>query len=280
LQDQVRQFKFGAETGVDLPYEFDGRVPSNELKLELKASGAIGEDESDTLTPGDLLQMAIGQGLMAASPLQLAVGYAAIANGGFALTPHVVQTIYAPEVPDGEPGFVDLAAATVIETVAPQAEQIPMPPSVRDPIVAGTQRNILGPGANNRSTTAEELFKLGYNEVPGTIPIAGKTGTAQGFKNYPWNDSSAFAAFSLDPERPYTVVSYLEKAGYGSLGAAPVVKCMFLALGGQIPLDPVTISEPLDVTSEVAAPPLPPIDMGCMQSSDADAALTRPAGGD
>ncbi len=280
LQDQVRQFGFGADTGIDLPFEFDGRVPTNELKADLLARGVLSDTEIPTVTPGDLLQMAIGQGLMAASPIQVAVGYAAIANGGDVLSPKVVQTIYAPEVPDGEPGYADVAAGTVVDGFVPEARPIPMPGEVRDPIVEGTRRNILGPGLNNRSTTAEELFEIGYPEDLGAIPIAGKTGTAQGQFNYPWNDSSAFAAYSLDPNRPYTVVSYLEKAGFGSLGAAPVVKCMYLALGGQVPMDPVSISDPLDVTSEVAAEPLAPVDMTCGVSGDTDAALTRPAGGD
>ena len=63
----------------------------------------------------------------------------------------------------------------------------------------------------------------------------------------PWNDSSAFAAFSRDPSRPYTVIAYLEKAGYGSQAAAPVVKCMFLAdVGPRRSSDPVVLSDPLD----------------------------------
>ena len=48
--------------------------------------------------------MAIGQGLLAATPLQMAVGYSAIANGGMVLTPQVVQAILEPEMPDGDPG--------------------------------------------------------------------------------------------------------------------------------------------------------------------------------
>ncbi|MGI9053116.1 MAG: penicillin-binding transpeptidase domain-containing protein, partial [Ilumatobacteraceae bacterium] len=163
LQDSVRQFGFGADTGIDLPFEFDGRVPSDALKAELLEEGTPGfENESPTLTPGDLLQMAIGQGLMAVTPIQLAVGYAAIANGGNVVTPRVVQTIFEPEVPDGSPGFADLFAATVVETVAPPARTIAMPPDVRDPIVAGVRRNVTGPGANLRTTTAEELFEVGY----------------------------------------------------------------------------------------------------------------------
>ena len=85
------------------------------------------------------------------------------------------------------------------------------------------------------------------------MPIAGKTGTAQGFKNLPWNDSSAFAAFSLDPTRPFTAVAYLEKSGYGSQAAAPVVKCVFSALAGVVDPQEVIPSNPLDINSTAVA---------------------------
>ena len=91
LQDHVRQFGFGSDPGIDLPFAFDGRVPTNELKKQLVDDGVLDPQETANLQPGDLLQMAIGQGLMAASPLQLAVGYAAFANGGNVLVPHVVR---------------------------------------------------------------------------------------------------------------------------------------------------------------------------------------------
>lgn len=264
LQDQVSLFSFGADTGIDLPFEFDGRVPTNEIKRQLIESGALRSDEADTLQQGDLLQLAIGQGLLAATPMQLAVGYSAFANGGWVVVPQVVQRILEPETPDGEPGFADLTQAVVAVQVAPaSSRQIPMTPELRGPIQDGIRRNITGPGYNGRSTTAEELFR----DYPAdAIQVAGKTGTAQGRLSYPWNDSSAFAAYSLDPNHPYTVVSYLEKSGFGSTGAAPVVKCMFLALSNnpRVVLDPVQVSETLDTSQTVAAKDLPDVDTGCM----------------
>lgn len=271
FQDQLSQLGFGEPTGIDLPAEGDGRVPTDEIKKNLLERGVLAEDETPYLQPGDFLQMAIGQGLMAATPLQVAVGYAALANGGFVVTPKVVANIYAPEVPNAldRAGYADLERGTVVESFEPARRQVSMPPDVSGPILRGIQQNVTGPGVEGpdgyRSTTAEELFE---DYPAGAIPVAGKTGTAQGFLSYPWNDSSAFAAVSLDPERPYTVVSYLEKAGYGSLGAAPVVKCMYMALSGLIPLDPVVISEPLDTSSSVPAPNPEPVDRACMASAN------------
>ena len=267
LQDNVRKFGFGADTGIDLPYEFDGRVPTNELKRRLLDAGVLDPSETPNLQPGDLIQMSVGQGLLAATPVQVAVGYAAIANGGNVLTPRVVQAVYEPGVPDGLPGYAALRNGVVARSVKPTREKIPMTDGMRDPIIGGLAQNITGPGANGRSTTAEELFRVGY--PANAIPIGGKTGTAQGANSYPWNDSSVFAAVSLDEQRPFTVVSYLEKAGFGSRGAAPVVKCMYLALSGITPLDPVHVSEPLDLDSSEPAPPAAPVDTSCMTTTGA-----------
>jgi penicillin-binding protein 2 len=89
------------------------------------------------------------------------------------------------------------------------------------------------------------------------LPIAGKTGTAQGLGNLPWNDSSAFGAFSLSPrpEYRYAAFAYLEKAGYGSQAAAPVVKCLYMALAGKYRFDPIVAADPLNINVGTAAPP-------------------------
>lgn len=266
LQDNVKLFGFGADTGIDLPFEFDGRVPTNEVKNNLIDRGVLAEGEARNLQPGDLLQLAIGQGLLAATPLQLAVGYGTFANGGHVVVPHVVDAILEPRTPNGDPGFADLTQAKVFQQIGKPARDIPMPPAILDPIQAGIRQNVTGPGVGSHSTTAEELFRDYPHDA---IQVAGKTGTAQGANSYPWNDSSAFAAYSVQPEQPYTVVSYLEKSGYGSTGAAPVVKCMFLALSGKTPLDPVEISEALDTTMTVPAESLPPVGEGCMASTNA-----------
>lgn len=278
LRDEVEKWGFGRETGVDLPYEFDGRVPDDQLKQDLMESRALDRKlDVDFLIPGDNVQTAIGQGLLAASPMQLAQAYAALGNLGVITTPHVVRAIYEPGVPNGPPGFVDLSRAKLVRSFlkGEVSGRVPIAGEDLQAIVGGLRQNITGPGVTlpgnppqYRSTTAEELFEIGYPDQ--AIPIAGKTGTAQGSKSLPWNDSSAFAAFSLDGTRPYTVVSYLEKSGFGSQGAAPVVKCMYLALAGLIPTRPVEIADPLDLESTDVAADAPAADTKCLESSNFD----------
>jgi penicillin-binding protein 2 len=259
LQEQLEQFSFGADTGIELPFEFDGTVPDKELKALYAANNVISQDEGRGYFVGDNVQLAIGQGLLSATPLQLANSYATLANQGFVLQPTVIKNIWNPGVPDGEPGFADLTRGTIFEDQSGPTltRQIRMLAEVRDPIIEGLTRVIYGEGVTidgaYRKTTGEHIF-LDYAQIEETIPLGGKTGTAQGRSNFPWNDSSVFTGFSTDDERPYVVTAYLEKAGFGSQGAAPVVKCTFLALADLIQTDPVQVSEPLNLASTVAAP--------------------------
>ncbi len=273
LKDDLERFGFGAETGVQLPFEWPGRIPDDAIKKELVDKKVLGKNEEPRLLVGDNVQVAIGQGLMAATPLQLTNAYSTIANGGFLRQPTVVKNILEPLVPDLGPGVADLSKATVYQSFDGHAykDQLEMPPEIYGPIIGGLSRvtNASGlrkPGVTYPSnfyhaTTGEVLFQTYPMH---DLPIAGKTGTAQGAGSYPWNDSSAFGAFSLDPAKPYTVVAYLEKSGFGSKAAAPVVKCVFTALAGKAVMDPVLPSDPLDVNSLEPAPPTQLKDSSCM----------------
>jgi len=257
LEDQVRLFGFGSPTEIDLPYEFIGTIPSKALKQRLAASGAIAKDEGKGYYVGDNVQFAIGQGLLSATPLQLAVAYGALANGGKVMRPRVVHAIWAPGTPNGASGSVDFSKGTVLQSFAePQVvRDIGARPEVIDPIIRGLTRVVMGPGVRSdiyHSTTGEKLFRSYPSR---TLPIAGKTGTAQGAGNLPWNDSSVFGAFSKDPKQPYTAVAYLEKSGYGSRAAAPVVKCIFTALAGKTTVAKAAPADPLDIASYAVASP-------------------------
>src|ERR687885_294033 len=84
LPGYYQQFGFGQKTGVDLPGEAAGRVPTQEWQQE------AGTTEDDKLwSVGRWVNLSIGQGDLLVTPLQLIRGYAAIANGGTLVTPHV-----------------------------------------------------------------------------------------------------------------------------------------------------------------------------------------------
>ena len=137
LEEQVRLFGFGSPTEIDLPYEFIGTIPSKALKQRLAASGAIAKDEGKGFYVGDNVQFAIGQGLLSATPLQLAVAYGTLANGGKVMRPRVVHAILAPGTPNGKSGHVNLAKSIVLQSFAePQVvRDIDARPEVIDPII-------------------------------------------------------------------------------------------------------------------------------------------------
>ncbi len=84
----ARQFGFGAPTGVDLPGEVSGIVPTNDWKLE-----ALGEP----IFPGETYQAGIGQGYDVVTPIQLINAYAALANGGKLYQPQIVREVIGPD---------------------------------------------------------------------------------------------------------------------------------------------------------------------------------------
>lgn len=268
FQEEVEAFGFGSDTGIELPFEYDGTVPDQELKRLYAELGVISEDEGRGFYVGDSIQMSIGQGLLSASPLQLNQGYSVLANGGLVIQPTLIAAVYEPGTPDGRPGYANIYEGTIHQlSEAPLIQRdLEIDEELLAPIITGLTRVVttgagtIGTDIPYHSTTGEKLF---FDYPDDAIPLAGKTGTAQGKGNYPWNDSSAFTAFSLDDADPYVITAYLEKAGYGSQAAAPVVKCAFMMLSGSIRPAPVRVSEPLDESSTVAAEPQRLDDVRC-----------------
>jgi penicillin-binding protein 2 len=271
LEEEVRRFGFGSPTNVDLPFEFAGTIPNAAYKKYLASLGVIAEDAGRAYYVGDNVLFSIGQGLLSATPIQVANAYGTLANGGTLHEPRVVRSVLQPGTRNKASGLADLQSASVLRRVSATTMKtaVPLPPEVRDPLVNGLRRVITGPGVNfdyYHKTTGENLFR-NYTGVP----LAGKTGTAQGFNNLPWNDSSAFGAFSLDATKPYSAFAYLEKAGYGATAAAPVVKCIFLALSGKWRVDDLVPADPLDTASNVPAASTRLRNPMCLVSSILDA---------
>jgi hypothetical protein len=96
MQNDLSQMGFGKTTGVDLPLEAKGIMPTNAYKraLEKEAPKVYGKLPWQ---PGDNVNMAIGQGFMTTTPIELATAYSAIANGGKLYEPRVAWKIESPD---------------------------------------------------------------------------------------------------------------------------------------------------------------------------------------
>ncbi len=140
----AEQYGFGSPTGIDLPGEVSGIVPSNRWK-----QATLGAE----IFPGETYQAGIGQGYDVVTPIQLINAYAALANGGTLYQPHLVKEIVGP---DG--AVVKTVEPTVIHEMDVKAS------------VLKTMRNAA------RSTVT---LRHTYNLVDMPIKVAGKSGTAE-----------------------------------------------------------------------------------------------------
>ncbi|UBU10089.1 penicillin-binding protein 2 [Nonomuraea gerenzanensis] len=225
LQHTARGFGFGRPTGVDVPGEAAGAVPDAaskraywratraescrragkgypELTDRARAAylTAIARENcrgGGVWRGGDAANLAIGQGGVLVTPLQLARAYAAVANGGTLHSPRVGMKVVRPD-------------GTTVRAITP-------PVAGRLPATAATLRFIRQALAQvPRSGTASGAFE-GFPF--GKIAVAGKTGTAESFGH---RDTSWFASFAPDPA--YTVVVVLPEGGRGGEGAAPAAR--------------------------------------------------------
>lgn len=192
LQSFSREFGLGSPTGIDLPGEVDGRVPDAAWKRAFNES----YPEYRAWLPGDTVNMAIGQGDLLLTPLQLASVYAGIANDGKVMRPHVLKSVL-----DGE-------GRPATET----APVVAYRPKVDKADLAIMRRGLL---SVTQDGTAEGAFR-GFG-----ADVCGKTGTAQvyGKDDYAW-----FAAFAPAAAPKYAVVVMVEQGGHGGSVAAPAAR--------------------------------------------------------
>ncbi len=217
LQTWARRFGIGMPTGIDLPGELTGTLPSpawraHRDQLELQCEHATGPykgkpkqancglADGRPWSIGDNINLAVGQGDVQATPLQLAVAYAALANNGTIVRPHVGLSI---RTQDG----------TVLQNInPPPSRHININPLYLETIRAGLRAAASQPGG-----TSADVFSKFPEQV------YGKTGTAQynGQQDYSWY--SCFVPASAT-SKPIVVVVHVEQGGFGAVAAAPVAR--------------------------------------------------------
>jgi penicillin-binding protein 2 len=144
LAHWANQYGFGQQSGIDLPGEVAGTVPSTQWKLE-----TLGAE----IYPGEVYQAGIGQGYDLVTPLQLLNAYAALANGGTLYEPRVLRNVVDPD-------------GNVVQAFKPQVLR---ELDVKDSVLATMRkaaRNVV-------------LIRHTYNLVDLPIVVAGKSGTAE-----------------------------------------------------------------------------------------------------
>jgi penicillin-binding protein 2 len=192
IQDWARNYGLGARTGIDLPSEVDGLIPTPAWRNRLYAEKLTDRPWS----AGDNVNLAVGQGDLEADPLQMAVAYAALGNGGTVVRPHVADD-------------VESVTGRVLQEMQPAPERhLDISPTTRDTIMSGLTRAATEPGG-----TSYPVF--------GNFPfaVAGKTGTAQR-PNQP--DQSWYIVLAPAKNPQIVVAVTLERGGFGVDTAAPV----------------------------------------------------------
>ncbi len=191
LQDWARELGIGRSTGIDIPIGTDGLLPTKHWRDQLFAEG----ETERPWSAGDNIQLATGQGDLQTNPLQMAVAYAALGNGGTIVTPHLGM-----EVED--------AAGRVLREFDPKPRRkVKIDPGTRSVIMEGLHDAAQGPGG-----TSEPVF----GSFP--IPVAGKTGTAErpGHADQSW-----YCILAPYPNPRIVTCVTIEEGGFGAQAAAP-----------------------------------------------------------
>ena len=202
LQRWARRLGLGSKTGIDLPNELPGLVPSPKWRAKINRQG-IGDGRP--WSAGDNINLSVGQGDLQANPLQMAVAYAAVANGGRVVTPHLGKRI---EDADGR---------VLQELPSPARRRVDIEPEHRDAILEGLRL-----AASASGGTSADVFK-GF-----PIPVAGKTGTAEKGLGRP--DQSWYIALAPYPNPRYVVAVTDEAGGFGAETAAPAARRILASL--------------------------------------------------
>jgi penicillin-binding protein 2 len=221
LQQWARGFGIGRPTGIDLGGEVSGNLPTpiwrnhvNQLESECdSATGpfkgkpkhqpggcGIADGSNRPWSIGDNINLAVGQGDVQVTPLQLATAYSAIANGGTVVRPHIGLDV---QQPDG----------TILQRIdPPPARHLNINPVYLDAIRQGLHDAAQTPGGTS-------------DDVMGNFPqqVYAKTGTAQynGQQDYSW-----YVCFvpSSATSKPIEVVVWVEQGGFGAQAAAPAAR--------------------------------------------------------
>lgn len=230
LQQWARDLGFGERTGVDLPFEQPGLVPDRDW-FQYHQQNQTGLVRSEGgWAGGDVMNIATGQGALTVTPLQMAVAYAALVNGGTVWQPRVASTVR-----DSENNVLFTNLPSIVR-------KIDLSPATVDRL-----RRDLNGVVNSPQGTARTAFSGFCDDEPDAEcaalqEVGGKTGTAEIVQALAEGDIEVATAWFVgaaplsDPK--WVVAVVVDGGGSGGRVAAPTARRIFQFLMGEDP-DPV-----------------------------------------
>ncbi len=193
LTGYYQKFGLGSRTGVDVPGETAGRVPTPDWKKQFSGQPWY---------TGDTYNIAVGQGDILASPLQMAMALGSIANGGTLYVPHFVSQI---EDSNGK----------TVQTTKPEV--------VRQGFISGANLSLVRQAMRDTVSSPQGTACCFMDrDVP--VQVAGKTGSAETDPNNNVLPHSWFEAYAPANDPQIVTVVLLEKAGEGAEYAVPATR--------------------------------------------------------
>jgi len=205
IAEYAHKLTFGEISKIDLDGEKPGLVPSTQW-------AAVKQHRK--WYPSETISVAIGQGPLLVTPLQVANLMAAIANGGTVYQPHVVKMIEKAN-PDGSVERLTVASKVL--------HKVSLAPKALEAVKLGLWKVVNEEGGTGSNARIEGL------------DVSGKTGTVQVIAQHGWNeqlpykykDHAWFASYAPNDNPRMVVVVFVEHGGHGSLDAAPLAKLLY-----------------------------------------------------
>ncbi|MCX7941422.1 MAG: penicillin-binding protein 2 [Endomicrobia bacterium] len=189
IEKYAKMFYFGEKTGIDLPYEVAGIVPSRNWKKN---------KFKEEWYEGDTVSVSIGQGYIVVTPIQLAVFVSAVANRGIFYTPYIVSRV---EDVDGE----------ILYTHTPNKKDLTKINSEVWDFVINSMKAVVSSGTGRAAYIPE-------------FPAAGKTGTSQNPQGEDHAWFICFAPAEEDKQAEIALAVIVEHGGKGGSVAAPIAR--------------------------------------------------------
>ncbi len=253
----LTRYGFGQPTGIDLLGEIGGILPSPAAKLKLN---------KERWYPGDLVNAAIGQGMWKVTPLQLARGTAALADGGMLRRPHLVaakrHAFDAPWEPLPQPAPVRISDH---------------PGNVRV-VQEGMEMTVNGPGGTARAISVGAPYRMAGKT--GTAQVVNRSAVAINPKSLPMHrrHRALFVGYAPAENPSIAVAVMVEGGGYGGSTAAPIARKIFDAwLLKKPPADNAPDVGDASASTRVEVGVMPPVMLPAPVSTSAPTPMPTPS---